>query len=83
MSTKTIAIDARVYERLASVKREGESFSKAIDRLLAEIGSVYTGGEILRGLATFAPLSKEDSDVFLQVIAGNRASEDWAENDLP
>lgn len=31
--------------------------------------------DILRGLATLAPLSRKESQVFLQVVAENRASE--------
>jgi predicted CopG family antitoxin len=50
MSTKTIAVDSRVYDRLAREKREGESFSKTIDRLLREIGGVHTGSHVLRAL---------------------------------
>ncbi len=82
MSTKTIAVDARVYERLAAVKKEGESFSRAIARLLAEIGSAHTGGDILRRLATVDPLSEADSRVFLEIVAEDRASETWNERDL-
>lgn len=77
MSTKTIALDSRVYDRLAAAKSEGESFSKAIDRLLTEIGAAHTGSDILRGLATLAPLSDSDSEVFMEVVAENRASEEW------
>lgn len=82
MSTKTIAVDTRVYERLAAVKRRDESFSKAIDRLLAELEAAHTGSDILRALAAVAPLSQEDSEVFLEVVAENRASERWNERDL-
>ena len=82
MSTKTIAVDTRVYDRLAAAKRDGESFSKAIDRLLTEVAAAHTGSDILSGLATIAPLSPADAEVFLQVVAENRASEDWGERDL-
>lgn len=34
MTTKTIGIKAEVYERLAAEKREDESFTDTIDRLL-------------------------------------------------
>jgi len=77
MSTKTIAIDSRVYDRLAAVKRENESFSEAIDRLLGETGADHTGDDILKRLASVTPLSKKDSVLFLQVIAENRR-ERWA-----
>ncbi len=83
MSTKTIAVDARVYERLAAARREGESFSKTIDRLLTEVAAAHTGGDILAGLAALPPLSDEDARVFAQLVAESRASERWEPRDLP
>ena len=82
MSSKTIAVDARVYDKLASVKREGESFSKAIDRLIDEAGDACTGRDILRGLAELPTLSAEDAEVMLAMVAENRESEPWDEHDL-
>jgi predicted CopG family antitoxin len=82
MSTKTIAVDVQVYQRLAAAKREGESFSKAIDRLLSEVGEAHTGRDILDRLRTMPALSEEDAAVFLQVIAHDRSSEEWAPVDL-
>lgn len=82
MSTKTIAVDSRVYERLAAQKREGESFSKLIDRLITEVRAAHSGGDILRGLDAVAPLSPEDAEVFLDVVAENRATESWDKRDL-
>ena len=77
MSTKTIAVDLQVYQRLPRAKLEGESFSKAIDRLLAQVESAHTGADVLRGLARVAPLSHADSERFLGVIAENRSEETW------
>lgn len=82
MSTKTIAVDSRVYDRLATVKKRGESFSSTIDRLLVEVGSAHTGSDILRGLEAVAPLCEEDSEKFLEVVAENRADEAWNDRDL-
>ena len=82
MSIKTIAVDARVYERLAAFKQEGESFSKVIDRLLAEVGKAHTGRDILERLGTMPPLSEADAGVFLKVIDENRADEEWSPLDL-
>jgi predicted CopG family antitoxin len=82
MSTKTIAVDTRVYEKLASVKREGESFSKAIDRLIDQVGSTHTGGEILSRLAEIPVLSSDDSAIMLAKVAENREEETWDELDL-
>jgi hypothetical protein len=82
MSTKTIAVDSRVYERLAAIKGEGESFSKAIDRLLDEAGSVSTGAEILRGLGDVPILVDGDAESMLAVVRENRDQELWPANDL-
>lgn len=82
MSTKTIAVAARVYDRLAREKREGESFSKTIDRLLREVSGVHTGSHVLHALEEIAPLPDEDAAVMLAVVEENRASETWEEHDL-
>jgi predicted CopG family antitoxin len=82
MSTKTIAVDSTVYERLAKAKLEGESFSKTIDRLLELVGSAHTGASILGALSAIPTLSDRDSEVFLRVIDENRADEEWPRNDL-
>jgi predicted CopG family antitoxin len=82
MSTKTIAVDSRVHERLAAVKGEGESFSKAIDRLLDEAGSASTGAEILRGLQVVPNLLAGDAESMLAVVRENRDQELWPANDL-
>jgi predicted CopG family antitoxin len=82
MSTKTIAVDSQVYARLAAHKREGESFSKLLDRLLTETAAAHTGGDVLRGLARISPLSPEDAGTFLKVVAENRKAERWERRDL-
>jgi predicted CopG family antitoxin len=82
MSIKTVALDSRVYDRLAAEKREGESFSKLIDRLLTEVGAAHTGGDILRGLEAMPVLSEADADTMLKVIAEDRDDEEWVEHDL-
>ena len=82
MSSKTIAVDTRVYEKLAGIKREGESFSKAIDRLIDQVGAAHTGRDILRGLASVEPLSYGDAEVMLSVVAENRDNETWDDRDL-
>ncbi|HSL83561.1 MAG TPA: antitoxin VapB family protein [Thermoanaerobaculia bacterium] len=82
MSTKTIAVDTRVYDRLARAKREGESFSKTIDRLLRQVGAAHTGREILRALPEVPPLPEGDAAAFLGVIEENREGETWKRHDL-
>ena len=78
MSTKTIAVDSRVYDRLASAKRSGESFSKAIDRLLTMVADAHTGADILRGLEALPPLPSKEAEAFLSIIQESRASESWS-----
>ena len=82
MSTKTIAVDTRVYQKLAGVKREGESFSRTIDRLIDQVGSACTGEQILNGLASFPELTEDDAQVMLAKVAENRRDEAWDELDL-
>ncbi len=82
MSTKTIAVDTRVYEKLAGVKNEGESFSKAIDRLIDQVGAAHTGRDILQGLSGVTQLSYDDAEVMLSVVAENRENETWDGHDL-
>jgi len=77
MAIKTIAVDAEVYDRLSATKRSGESFSKAIDRLLTDVGAANTGADILKRISTFSPLPDEDASVYLDIIAEDRASTDW------
>jgi len=82
MSTKTIDVDSRVYDRLVAVKKEEESLSEAIDRLLQQVGAAHTGRDILGGLETISPLPEKDSEVFLEIVAENRAREEWTKRDL-
>lgn len=77
MATKTIAVDSTVYARLASTRREGESFSKAISRLLDEVGDAHTGADILATLETLPSLSEADAKEFLAVVDEARVSESW------
>ena len=44
MGTKTIGIREAVYERLRARKREGESFTDTIDRLIEESGGDWREG---------------------------------------
>ena len=75
-------IECHLYERLAAEKREGESFSKAINRLLEEVGAAHTGGDIVRGLEAISALDDQHAEIMLAVIRENRESEVWEEHDL-
>ncbi len=82
MSTKNIALSTQVYERLARYKRESESFSRAIDRLLAIAQSRHAGSDILKALEDFPSLSEGDARRMQEVVERHRAAEMWDRNDL-
>ena len=82
MSTKTIAVETSVYERLAREKRESESFTKVITRLLAASAESRTGRNIASALAHITPLEKNDADHMLAVVRENRTTEEWTTDDL-
>jgi predicted CopG family antitoxin len=83
MSIKTIAVDSKVYEKLAIRKGSAESFSKAIDRLLSEASpSRYTGADVLTALAGQTDIPEVEARAMLHVISQNRAEEKWQRNDL-
>jgi len=45
MGTKSVRLDEDVYERIKAHKREGETFSEAIDRLTSEYSLLdFAGG---------------------------------------
>ncbi|MBI4704858.1 MAG: antitoxin VapB family protein [Deltaproteobacteria bacterium] len=83
MSTKTIAVDSRVYERLARLKGRSESFSKLLDRLAREVSTAHTGAGILAQLGHAPPpLDDEEARLMLAVSEGNRRTETWPLHDL-
>lgn len=80
MSYKTIALDAKVYERLSRQKHAHESFTKTIDRLVQTStaanntcgGAVETAATIWRTPPTSAELA-----ILEGVVADNRKQADW------
>ena len=72
MNTKTITLESSVYRRLAALKRDGDSLSNVIDRLLYEVADAHTGREILRRLGGLSRLTEGDADRFLAIVAENR-----------
>ena len=78
MSIKTVALDIGVYQKLARIKGERESFSKAIERLVDRHLTAHTGSDIASALANApAPLSAQEADVMLRVVEDARRSEKW------
>lgn len=64
MGTKTIGLQEEVYERLKSRKREGESFTDVVDRLIDESSADWED--------TFGTLSSEDSGELERAVAQSR-----------
>lgn len=44
MGTKTIRLDDEIYERIREEKREDETFSEAIERLIGEVSLLELAG---------------------------------------
>ena len=82
MSLKTIAVQTQVYRRLLAVKREDESFSKLIDRLIHAARSSASGEAILDHLDSVPSLSDEEAQASLQVVKESRSQERWRSRDL-
>ena len=76
MSTKTIALETRVYEKLAGLKKGSESFTKVIDRLI-EGNRARTIGEILEELrrSNFDELTHSEAGLMERVRRENRIEE--------
>jgi predicted CopG family antitoxin len=73
MSTKTIALDITVYRKLLGLKRESESFSKLLDRLVEEVTSTGTGADVLRRLGHAPPaLSAREAATMQRVVKAHR-----------
>lgn len=62
MGTKTIRLDDEAYERLASRKREGESFSDVVKRVAGERSLLELAGI----------LSDEEAETMRETVAERR-----------
>jgi predicted CopG family antitoxin len=82
MSTKTIAVESSVYARLAKEKRESESFTKVISRVLDAAEQAHTGVDILSHLSELRPLGADDAERMLAVVKEGRDEESWERHDL-
>lgn len=65
MGSKTIGIRDEVYERLKARKRDDESFTDLVDRLLNESTPEWREG--------FGTLSKEDGDELERIVERSRS----------
>lgn len=64
MGTKTIGLREEVYERLRARKREDESFTDLVDRLLSEAKADWREG--------FGTLAPEEADELEHLVARSR-----------
>lgn len=46
MGTKTVRLDDEIYERIRSEKRDDETFSEAIERLIGEVSLLDLAGSL-------------------------------------
>jgi hypothetical protein len=82
MSTKTIAVETSVYDRLAREKRPSESFTKAIDRLLDSAAvptcaAAVAGAAAVWGRVGSGAEVEAEAEVMDRVVAENRAGATW------
>ena len=80
MATKTIAVDAEVYRKLAGRKRESESFTRLLDRLADAYNGQGTCADAVREAAAVwgkSERNKTEAEVFESVIKANRKSAKW------
>ena len=84
MSTKTVALESSVYEKLALQKRDSESFTKTINRLLDAAGTQGTCAEAVAAARAIwgKPLDESERARFEDVIRSNRAAAKWESEPL-
>ena len=79
MSTKTIAVRMDVYEKLAREKRDSESFTTTINRLLENNTRKGTCGDAVHQAQPFwssAPTDKE-ADLMEALLRERRSTTQW------
>ena len=80
MATKTIAVDAEVYRKLAGRKRESESFTKLLDRLADADNGQGTCADAVREAAAVwgnSESSETEAEKLESVVRANRKSAKW------
>ena len=84
MSTKTIAVESGVYQRLALEKQESESFTKVIDRLLRNQMTMGTCGDAVFSAMKIWGTDERDREAMLmeQRLDEQRKSTNWIQESL-
>jgi len=78
MSTKTIAVENSVYERLAREKRPSESFTKTIDRLIHSAHRGTCASAVDEAAAVWQVTGNDaEADRMEEVLRQNRSTTDW------
>ena len=80
MSIKTIAIKASVYEKLAKEKQGSESFTRVIERLLANNTRKGTCGDAVASAKPFWPKETsvdQEADLMEALIHEKRSFTRW------
>jgi predicted CopG family antitoxin len=74
MTTKNLAIREGVYRKLAEAKRQDESFSDVIDRLLEKRGSLLSLWGILSESKEIAQIEREVKEIRKKTVIRTRSS---------
>ncbi len=78
MSTKTIALESTVYERLALEKRPSESFTKAIDRLIRAASPGTCAAAVAEAAAVWQTVGNDaEADRMEQIVRDGRRMTEW------
>jgi predicted CopG family antitoxin len=80
MSVKTIAVETTVYQLLALKKRDGESFTKTIRRLVEADEPSTTCADAVREASAIwgSRPAKDEVDRMESVVRENRKRVDWS-----
>ena len=78
MSTKTIAVENSVYERLAREKRGSESFTKTIDRLIDAASSGTCASAVAEAASLWQAIGNDaEAGQMERIVRQNRKSTTW------
>ncbi|MCF7676358.1 MAG: antitoxin VapB family protein [Akkermansiaceae bacterium] len=78
MSTKTIAVEHSVYERLAREKRSSESFTKTIARLIQSARNGTCAAAVADAASAWQAIGNDaDADLMEQIHQLNRSTTNW------